>query len=127
MKGDVEKLQDSFNEKVDYVFMYDVLHDLPKPLKALEEIYKILKEDGSFTLIDGSAHSNAIDNIGDNDAILNYGFSLFVCLPASMQSEPYVGYGTCWGMEEMEKALNDAKYKVSSVIKGAYVYYHCTK
>ena len=127
MKGDIEHLQASIDEKVDYVFMYDVLHDLPKPHKALEEIYKVLKSDGSLTLIDSSAHSNALDNIGDNEAVLNYGFSLFVCLPASLQNESDIGYGTCWGMEEMERALKGAKFNASSLVEGPYVYYHCTK
>ena len=127
MKGDIEQLQASIDEKVDYVFLYDVLHDLPKPHKALEEIYKVLKSDGSLTLIDSSAHSYALDNIGDNEAVLNYGFSLFVCLPASLQNGPDIDYGTCWGMEEMERALKEAKFNVSSLVEGPYLYYHCTK
>ena len=127
MKGDVENLEASCDKQFDYIFMYDVLHDLPRPHKALEEIYKVLEDNGSFSMIDGSFHSKPLDNVGDKEAAMYYSMSMFVCLPASMQSEPYIGYGACWGMEEMEKALKEANFNVSSVVKGSYVYFHCTK
>ena len=127
MKGDAENLQASCDRQFDLVFMHDVLHDLPRPHKAIEEIYKVLKDDGSFTLIDGSFHSNPLDNVGDKEAAMYYSAGMFVCLPASMESEPHIGYGACWGMEEMEKALKEAKFDISRVVNGSYVYFHCTK
>ena len=125
-KGDVENLQ-AFYKQFDYVFMYDVLHDLPRPHKALEEIYKVVKKDGSFTMIDCAFHSNSVDNIGDKKATMYYSLGMFICLPSSMQSEPHIGYGPCWGMEEMEKAIKEAKFNVSSVVQDEHVYFHCTK
>ena len=127
IKGDVENLEAFYHKQFDYVFMYDVLHDLPRPHKALEEIYKVLKDDGCFTMIDEPFHSNPLDNVGDKEAAMNYSISMFICLPASMNSEPHIGYGTCWGIEEMEKALKMAKFNVTSDVKGSCVYFHCTK
>ena len=127
MKGDVENLQDFYDNQFDFIFMYDVIHDLPRPHKALEEIYKVLKKDGSFTMVDCGFHSNPLDNVGSKTASMYYAIGMFICLPASMQSEPHIGYGPCWGIEEMEKALKKAKFDISNVVKDNHVYFHCTK
>ena len=127
MKGDAENLQVSCDKQFDWVFMHDVLHDLPRPHKVIEEIYKVLKDDGSYTLIDGSFQSNPLDHVGNKFATMCYSISMFICLPASMQSEPHIGYGACWGMDNIEKALKEAKFNVSSVVKGSYAYFYCTK
>ena len=113
VKGDCHNLRQYLSSQFDLVFMYGTLHDLPNPHKALEEIYNILKNDGSFTLFDCGFNSNPSDNIGNMRAAYFYGHSLLHCLPSSMMEEPHIGYGACWGIEEMETALTGAKLKIS--------------
>ena len=78
MKGDAENLQASCDKQFDWVFMHDVLHNLPMPHKVIEDIYKVLKDDGYFTLIDGSFQSNPLDHVGDKVAAMCYSISMFI-------------------------------------------------
>ncbi|KAL4229710.1 hypothetical protein ACF0H5_010098 [Mactra antiquata] len=131
VQGDAHNLPDEYNESFDMVFVYDVLHDLPNPFKALEQIYKVLKPDGFFSLIEIGFHSNPIDNAGDKAAAMYYTCSMFICLASSMTEPPHVGYGACWGVEEIEKALKGANFKLegksSLVIIGSKTFFFSMK
>lgn len=130
-KGDAHCLPDEWAKTFDMVFVYGVLHDLPNPFKALEQIYKVLKDDGCFSLVEIGFHSNPVDNAGNSGAAMYYTLSSFICLPSSMTEEPHVGYGACWGMEEIEKALLEASFKIEGttpiVVLGAKQFFFCTK
>jgi len=91
--GDAHDLPKEWAESFDMVFVYDVLHDLPNPHKALKEIYKVLKKDGCFSCIDIGYHSDPVDNKDDHGAAMYYTASIFFCLASSMAEEPHVGYG----------------------------------
>ena len=129
--GDAHDLHDSWSGKFDLVFVYDVLHDLPNPQKALEEIYKVLKDDGGLSLVEIGFHSNPSDNAGDMTAAMYYSLSMLVCLPSSLSEESREGYGACWGKEEIEKALVKAKFKLqgksSMIVAGTKAFFYCTK
>ncbi|XP_045204432.2 S-adenosylmethionine-dependent methyltransferase Rv2258c-like [Mercenaria mercenaria] len=129
--GDAHNLPEEWTESFDFVFVYDVLHDLPNPHKALEQIYKVLKNDGYFSLIEIGFHSNPVDNAGDRSAAMYYACSSFICLPSSMTQEPRIGYGACWGREEIEKAIKQANFKISGksslIVIGTKAFFLCTK
>lgn len=129
--GDAHNLPDSWTGQFGWVFVYDTLHDLPNPHKALGEIYKVLKDDGSFSLVEIGFHSNPVDNAGDMTAAMYYSLSMFACLPSTLSAGGCVGYGAGWGREEIEKAILGAKFKIqgrsSMVIQGAKVFFYCTK
>lgn len=129
--GDANNLPDEWTESYDLVFVYDVLHDLPNPFKALEQIYRVVRNDGCFSLIEIGFHSNPVDNAGDKGAAMYYTCSSFICLPSSMTEEPRIGYGACWGREEIQKALIKTNFKIfgtsSIVLIGTKVFFLCTK
>ena len=131
LKGDAHNLPQDWSAKFDWVYINDVLHDLPDPYKALDEVYKVMKNDGSLTLVEKGCHSHPVDNIGNRGAAMYYSMSMFVCLPSSMAEEPHVGYGACWGVEEIEKALRRAKFKIegtsSYATNALKVFFFCTK
>ena len=132
IEGDCHRLTHYISSQYDLIFMYDTLHDFHNPHKALEEIYKSLNDDGSFTLFDVGFHSNPVDNVGNMRAAFFYGNSLLHCLPSSMLGEPHIGYGACWGMEEIEAAVSGAKFKITrrSLDKDSFVpmaAFNCTK
>lgn len=127
-QGDAHCLPDDWTKTFDMVYMYDVLHDLPNPFKALEQIYKVLKDNGCFSLVDfGGFHSNPVDNVGNADAAMNYAGSAFICLPSSMTEEPHIGYGACWGGEEIEKSLANFKIQGTSSLGEGRVFFCCRK
>ncbi|WAQ99295.1 Y2258-like protein [Mya arenaria] len=129
--GDAHNLPEDWTESFDMVFVYDVLHDLPDPHKALKQINRILKPDGCFSLIEVGFHSDPVDNAGDMSAAMYYSNSTFICLASSMTGEPRVGYGACWGREEIEKAVLGAGFKISGesslVVMGTKCFFFCTK
>ncbi|XP_052796210.1 S-adenosylmethionine-dependent methyltransferase Rv2258c-like [Mya arenaria] len=129
--GDAHNLPEDWTEGFDMVFVYDVLHDLPDPYKALKQINRILKPDGCFSLIEIGFHSDPVDNAGDMSAAMYYCCSMFICLASSMTEEPRVGYGACWGREEIQKAVLGAGFKISGdaslVVMGTKCFFFCTK
>lgn len=132
MKGDAHELPRSWPEKFDWVIINDTLHDLPNPNKALKEMYTVMKDDGALGVLEMGYHSNPVDNAGNMAAAMMYTLSLFNCLPCSMNDPPHVGYGACWGVEEVEKAIKKAKFEIKSQtlfnsIHGQSAFFHCTK
>ena len=131
VSGDAHNMPQAWKGQFDLVFVYDVLHDLPNPHKALEEIYKVLKDDGGLSLVEIGVHSNPVDNVGDMSAAMYYSLGMMVCLPSSLSQESREGYGACWGKEEIEKAIGEANFKLqgksSLVVVGSKVFYYCTK
>jgi len=96
----------------DIVFMNDALHDLPNPNKCLEEVHKVLKDDGFFCLIEVGSHSDPLQNVGNFHAAMLYSIGMFTCTTASLAEPPHVGYGPMWGVEEIEKTLRNKKFEL---------------
>ncbi|KAK3578041.1 hypothetical protein CHS0354_039588 [Potamilus streckersoni] len=128
-KGDAHNLPDSWTEMFDWVFIYDVLHDIADPHKAIREVRRIMKHDSVFSLVEIGVHSDLSYNIGDKTAAMYYSASMFVCLPSSLSLEPHKGYGACWGMEACEKAVVEGGLKVISKTKiaGTKILFVCAK
>jgi len=129
--GDGQNLPEEWKTQFDMVFVYDVIHDVPNPFKCLEQIYKVLKDEGCFCLVDVGFHSDPLDNAGDIRASMYYTLSTFICLTSSMTEEPHVGYGAMWGVEELEKALKSTNFKIEGTgaisLIGTKVFFYCTK
>lgn len=113
------------------VFLYDALHDLPNPQRGLEELYRVLKDDGCMSLIEVGFHSDPIDNAGNFAASMFYTMGMFICLTSSLTAPPHIGYGAMWGVEEIEKTVRSKNFKISGedcvVRVGHKVCFHCTK
>ena len=130
IKGDAHNLPQKWTEKFDFVLVHDLLHDLPNPHRALSEIYRILNKDGTFALVEIGCHSDPIDNAANMTAAMFYSFSMFACLPCSLAEEPRLGYGTCWGVEEIEKSLVEARFDIQykTVYNGmSKSFFYCKK
>ena len=110
------------------VFLCDALHDLPNPHKGLDEMYKVLKDDGILSVMEIGFHSDPLQNAGSLPAAMFYTMGMFICLSSSLCAPPHVGYGAMWGMEEIEKTLESQKFKVSMKERlPPKVCYLCTK
>ena len=131
VEGDAHALPKEWIGTFDMVFMNNVLHDLPDPFTCLDEIYKVMKTDGCFCLLEVGCHSDPLKNVCDATAAMNYSLSIFICLASSLVDPPHVGYGAMWGIEEIEKALTNHKFTFSKDISdsmlGPTVAFYCTK
>ena len=107
---DCTDYDDSYCEVFDFISAHDAIHDQAKPAAALSCIFKMLKKDGIFSMVDVNAHSHAADNVGISKAVFKYTVSLLHCMPVSLYFEGGAGLGTCWGRELALKMLQDAGF-----------------
>ena len=107
---DCANIGSEYNEYFDYVTAFDTIHDQAYPDTVLAEIFKVLKRDGLFSLVDSEAHSNLADNVGLQFLPFRYVTSLFQCLPVSLYFEGGKGLGTCWGRENALDMLKSAGF-----------------
>ncbi|XP_069115566.1 S-adenosylmethionine-dependent methyltransferase Rv2258c-like [Argopecten irradians] len=111
---DAKALPSEWTNMFDWVILYDVLHDLSGHVKAMDEVRRVLKEDGIVSLNDPDLHSNVRDNIGDTDvAGVGYAISTVICLPSSMSDGEQSGHGMGWGTENKEEFLTNAGWVVT--------------
>lgn len=101
----ITDLPDDWTNTFDWIILWDVLHDLSYPVQALNEIKRVLKDDGIVSIVDPRVHSNHSENAGNKRAANLYTFSLFACLPCSLSSTNGAGHGMGWGAEEEEKFI----------------------
>ena len=108
IRGSVYNLPPEWTGEYDFVTVFDCLHDLPDPKKALVAMAKVLKPGGKIMIMDFTPHSEQAKNVGNMTAAMFYSCSIFCCLPNSMTAEPRIGYGTCWGEEKMTETIKEA-------------------
>ncbi len=88
--GDAADLGDA---SYDIAFAFECVHDMPRPVEVLAAVHRALTPDGFLVVMD-EAVSEAFAADGDEMERIMYGFSLFVCLPDGMSSQPSAGTGT---------------------------------
>lgn len=79
----------------DLITTFDVIHDLPHPVEALERIRSALIEGGTYLMMEPAAEPSLVDNFTPR-GILTFGSSLLYCLPQSLV-DGGAGLGAGWG------------------------------
>ena len=77
----------------DVVTAFECIHDMSDPVAVLTAMRRLMKEDGFALVVDERTADQFTPN-GDDLERLLYGFSLLVCLPDGMSSQPSAGTGT---------------------------------
>jgi SAM-dependent methyltransferase len=85
----------------DLVTTFDVIHDLPHPVEALERIRAALAEGGTYLMMEPAAEASLADNFNPR-GILTFGSSLLYCLPQSLV-DGGLGLGAGWGPVRAEQ------------------------
>ncbi len=80
----------------DFVSTFDVIHDLPDPLGALQRIRTSLAPAGTYLMVEPKVADRLADNQGNPFARMLYGISCLHCVPQSL-SQGGPGLGACWG------------------------------
>ncbi|XP_060082820.1 ubiquinone/menaquinone biosynthesis C-methyltransferase UbiE-like [Ylistrum balloti] len=113
LKLNATALPTDWTNKFDWVIMYDILHDLAGHVKAMEEVGRVLKDDGVLSINDPDLHSNVLNNVGDtNVASVGYAISSVICLPCSLSEGDTLGLGMGWGTENKEAFLASSGWHV---------------
>jgi SAM-dependent methyltransferase len=77
----------------DAIFAFECIHDMAQPVAALEQMRRAVKPDGVVVIMDEAVADEFTPN-GDDIEKVMYGFSLLICLPDGLSSEPSAGTGT---------------------------------
>lgn len=88
--GDAADLGDA---SYDVAFAFECVHDMPRPVDVLGAVRRALTADGFLVVMD-EAVADAFAPDGDEMERIMYGFSLLVCLPDGMSTQPSAGTGT---------------------------------
>ncbi|CAJ1456545.1 unnamed protein product, partial [Effrenium voratum] len=109
-RGDASSFATSELGQFDLVTSFDVVHDLTRPQKTLQEVHKVLKAEGVFAMVDIKAESGVAENINHPMAPFLYAVSLMHCMPQGM-NEDGPGLGMMWGRQTALSMLDAAGFK----------------
>jgi SAM-dependent methyltransferase len=76
----------------DLVTMFDCLHDMGDPVGAARHVYETLADDGTWMIVEPMAGDRVEDNLNPVGRAY-YGFSTFLCTPASLSQEVGLALG----------------------------------
>ena len=77
----------------DAAFVFEALHDMARPVEALQALRALLADGGAVIVADEKV-AETFTAPGDEVERLNFGFSWWHCLPASRAESPSVATGT---------------------------------
>ncbi len=105
---DVATLNES--KKYDLITAFDAIHDQAKPTKVLKAIFKALRPEGVFLMVDIAASSNLHENLKHPLGPMLYSISTMHCMTVSLAYKGE-GLGTMWGEQIARQKLNEAGFK----------------
>jgi SAM-dependent methyltransferase len=79
-------------EGYDLVTMFDCLHDMGDPVGAARQVHRMLAPDGAWMIVEPMAGDRVEDNLNPVGRAF-YGFSTFLCTPASLSQEVGLALG----------------------------------
>jgi 2-polyprenyl-3-methyl-5-hydroxy-6-metoxy-1,4-benzoquinol methylase len=80
-------------EEYDVAVAFECIHDMSQPVQVLAAMRDMIKPDGLVVIMD-EAVGETFTGEGDDLEKLMYGFSILVCLPDGLSTQPSVGTGT---------------------------------
>jgi SAM-dependent methyltransferase len=89
-------------EGYDLVTMFDCLHDMGDPVGAARQVHSTLAPDGTWLIVEPMAGDRVEDNLNPVGRAY-YGFSTFLCTPASLSQE----VGLALGAQAGEARIGD--------------------
>jgi SAM-dependent methyltransferase len=89
-------------EGFDLVTMFDCLHDMGDPVGAARQVHRMLAPDGTWMIVEPMAGDRVEDNLNPVGRAF-YGFSTFLCTPASLSQE----IGLALGAQAGEAKIGD--------------------
>jgi SAM-dependent methyltransferase len=89
-------------EGYDLVTMFDCLHDMGDPVGAARQVHRTLAADGTWMIVEPMAGDRVEENLNPVGRAY-YGFSTFLCTPASLSQE----VGLALGAQAGEARISD--------------------
>lgn len=99
----------TFGGIYDLVAFFDCLHDMGDPQGAAAHVYKALKPDGTWMIVEPFAHDTLAANLNPVGRIY-YAASTFICTPASLSQEVGLGLGAQAGEARLRKVVTEGGF-----------------
>lgn len=93
----------------DAAFVFEALHDMPRPVEVLDAIRRAVRADGAVVIMD-EAVAPEFTADGDDVERLMYGYSILICLPDSLSTPGSVGTGTVMRQSTLERYAREAGF-----------------
>lgn len=93
----------------DIAFAFECIHDMPRPVEVLRSVRAALVPGGSMVVMDEAVSGEFAGSADEVDRLM-YGFSIFVCLPDGMCSEPSSATGTVMRPSVLDGYAKDAGF-----------------
>lgn len=102
--------KDIAERNFDLITMFDCLHDMGDPRGCAEHMRQLLKDDGTWMLVEPIAGSSPAENIGSPVSRLFYNASTMICVPTSLAQEVGTALGAQAGQEKLTEILTSAGF-----------------
>jgi SAM-dependent methyltransferase len=96
-------------EDHDLVTMFDCLHDMGDPVGAARQVRRMLAPDGTWMIVEPMAGDRVEDNFNPVGRAY-YGFSTFLCTPASLSQEVGLALGAQAGEARIREVVSEAGF-----------------
>jgi SAM-dependent methyltransferase len=115
------------HEAYDVAFAFECIHDMPRPVGVLQAMHAMVHEGGIAVVMD-EAVGEEFKGEGDEVERLMYGFSLLVCLPDGLSSQPSVGTGTVLRPSQLTSLATEAGFAETTSLTeaGFFRFYELT-
>lgn len=99
----------TFDGTYDLIAFFDCLHDMGDPQGAAAHVYKALKPDGTWMIVEPFAHDTLAANLNPVGRIY-YAASTFICTPASVSQEVGLGLGAQAGEAKLRRVVTEGGF-----------------
>jgi SAM-dependent methyltransferase len=93
----------------DLITMFDCLHDMGDPRGCAAHMHRLLKDDGTWMIVEPMAADNPADNINPVSR-LYYNASTMICVPTSLDQEVGEGLGAQAGEAKIGEVVSGAGF-----------------
>jgi 2-polyprenyl-3-methyl-5-hydroxy-6-metoxy-1,4-benzoquinol methylase len=93
----------------DFISTFDVMHDLPDPLGAMQRIRAALNAGGTYLMVEPKVSDDLSANLANPFARMFYGISCLHCVPQSL-AQGGQGLGACWGEKRARSLAAEAGF-----------------
>jgi len=105
----------SLEGRYDLVTAFECVHDLSNPVRALQTMRRLVKDDGVVLVVDERVGDKFTPKGNDVEWMM-YGWSILHCLPVGMVDENAAGTGTVMRADTLKKYATDAGFSSVEVL-----------
>ncbi len=97
------------DERYDVVAVFDCLHDMGDPVGVARRIREVMKDDGTFMIVEPFANDDLSENLNPVGRMY-YSASTVICTPGSLAQEVGLGLGAQAGQAKLTEVLKEAGF-----------------